>query len=112
MRLLSWRKIALTLIVVAFSAGLLLRPYESSKTPEIKPISVPLLGTEEVKNPEIAKRYGIVGYVEFNMTEDTPRTLVIARGEEVNITILIHFVSYDPKEFSLSAHSVCLVRKT
>lgn len=97
MGLMSWRKIVPIMIVAAFSFGLLLRPYESSETPKMKAISAPLLGIEEAKNPEIAKQYGIVGYVEFNTTENTPKTLVIRRGEEANITILIHFVSYDPE---------------
>lgn len=56
-----------------------------------------MLGYEEIKNPEIAKQYGVVGYIEYNITADTPRTLAVAKGEEASITILIHFVSYDPK---------------
>ena len=54
-----------------------------------------LLGPS-IKNPEVATRYGVAGYVEFNRTEDTPDTLTIAKGGEVHIGILVHFESYDP----------------
>jgi len=88
--------VAFALIVVALSVGLW-QLYESSKTPEMKAIPVPLLGSEEIKNPEIAKQYGIVGYIEYNATADAPRTLAVAKGEKASIMILIHFVSHDPK---------------
>jgi len=58
---------------------------------------VPILTWVEIKNPKIAKQYGIVGYIEYNTTADTPRTLVVSRGEEASITILTHFVSHDSK---------------
>jgi len=43
---------------------------------------VPILTWVEIKNPEIAKQNGIVGYIEYNTTADTPRALVVARGKK------------------------------
>jgi len=78
------------LIGVALMVGLSWQFSESSKPPEMEGLSVPLLGLDEIKNPEVAKQYGRVGYIEFNTAEGTPRTLYIAKGKEASITILIH----------------------
>jgi hypothetical protein len=52
----------------------------------------PLRGLVDWRDPEIAAKYGVPGYVEFLM--DSPRELALSRGEEWSVTMLAHFVSY------------------
>ena len=57
--------------------------------------SVPALTPLEIRNPEVATKYGITGYLEINSAPDTPSSLTIT-GNETSITFLLHFVSYLP----------------
>jgi hypothetical protein len=57
--------------------------------------SVPALTPLEIRNPEIATKYGITGYLEISSAPDTPSSLTII-GNETSITFLLHFVSYLP----------------
>jgi len=95
---------ASALVVVILVAGLSWQFNESlkkeTKTPEVIGIGTPTLGPGDIKNPEIARYYHIVGYVEFNTTENTsaePRILAVVPGKKAEITIFAHFVSYDPE---------------
>jgi hypothetical protein len=62
---------------------------------EIK--SVILLTGVEIRNPEIALQYGVRGYLEITYPSDSPSLLAVHRGGEINIDILLHFVSYSPE---------------
>ncbi len=55
--------------------------------------NAPLLTSLEIRNPEIALKYGIVGYVEI-MAPDASKSLSLSKGSETSITILLHFVSH------------------
>jgi hypothetical protein len=58
--------------------------------------SVILLTGMEIRNPEIALKYGVTGYLEITYPSDSPSLLAVHRGGEINIDILLHFVSYTP----------------
>jgi hypothetical protein len=60
-------------------------------------ISVPCLTDIEIRDPEIALQYGITGYLEITYPSNSPSLLSIDRGGEININILLHFVSYTPE---------------
>lgn len=55
--------------------------------------SIPLLGPDDIRNPETASKYGIAGYVRFTWM-DSRQQIVITRGESWSGTLLVHFVSY------------------
>jgi hypothetical protein len=55
------------------------------------------LNDTEIRDPEIALQYGITGYLEIIHPSDPPSPLSVDRGGEINITILLHFVSYSPE---------------
>jgi len=59
--------------------------------------SVILLMPSDIRNPEIALKYGVTGYLEITYPSDSPSPLSIDRGGEININILLHFVSYTPE---------------
>jgi len=63
----------------------------------LEEISKPFLTGMEIRNPEIALKYGITGYLEITYSSDSPSHLVVVRGGAINITILLHFVSHTPK---------------
>jgi hypothetical protein len=58
--------------------------------------SVVLLTGMEIRNPEIALQYGVTGYLEIVYPSDSPDSLVVDRGGEIDMNILLHFVSYSP----------------
>lgn len=69
-------------------------------------ISIPALMPEDVRDSEIALKYGIKGYLEITLAQDSPSitvtedgeaTLTVKSGGEANITILLHFVSHTPE---------------
>lgn len=62
-----------------------------------EPIATVFLTDTEIRNPEIASQYGITGYLEIIHPSDSPSPLSFDRGGEINITILLHFVSYSPE---------------
>jgi len=62
-----------------------------------EPIATVCLTDTEIRNPEIASEYGITGYLEIIHPSDSPSSPSVDRGGEINITILLHFVSYSPE---------------
>ena len=52
------------------------------------------LSGDEIRNPEIALKYGVTGYFEITYPSDSPSTLFIDKGGEINIDILLRFVSH------------------
>jgi len=76
-------------------AGVLLS--SSSELNEPKIIGIPTLTGMEIRDPEIALKYGVTGYLEITYPPDSPSLLFIDRGGEININILLHFVSYTPE---------------
>jgi len=47
-----------------------------------------------MRNPDIALKYGINGYLEVGLAPGSSKSLAVTRGGEATITILLHFVSY------------------
>jgi len=64
---------------------------------EMEIVGVPFLTGMEIRDPEIALKYGVNGYLEITFPSDSPSLLSIDRGGEININILLHFVSYSPE---------------
>jgi hypothetical protein len=62
-----------------------------------EPIATVFLTDPEIRNPEIALQYGITGYLDITLPSDSPSSLSVDRGGEINIEILLHFVSYTPE---------------
>jgi hypothetical protein len=61
---------------------------------EVKDISS-LTGIE-IREPDIALKYGVTGYLEITYPPDSPTFLSVDRGGEIDIDILLHFVAYTP----------------
>ena len=59
--------------------------------------NVIFLMDSDIRNPEYALRQGITGYLEITHPSDSPSLLSVDRGGEVNVNILLHFVSYTPE---------------
>ena len=68
-----------------------------SEPNEREGISIPILTGIEIRDPEIALKYGVTGYLEITYPSDSPSLLFIDRGGEINIDILLHFVSHTPE---------------
>lgn len=64
---------------------------------EMEMVGVPFLTHLEIRDPEIALKYGVTGYLEITYPSDSPSLLSIDRGGDININILLHFVSYTPE---------------
>ncbi|MGA8848350.1 MAG: hypothetical protein WB564_00780 [Dehalococcoidia bacterium] len=96
-------KFNLRVIILVFVSLLACAPLFASLLSELNeaPIDVPIptvfLTDTEICNPEIALQYGITGYLEIIHPSDSPMPLYVDRGGEINITILLHFVSYLPE---------------
>ena len=88
----------LILVLVALAllacAGLFV---SSSPEPKLEGTGIPFLTSMEIRNPEIALQYGVTGYLEITYPSDSPSLLAVHRGGEINIDILLHFVSYTPE---------------
>lgn len=93
-------------ILVALSVGLSWQFHKSSEgsgqemigspsEPSEQEVGTPAISDMEIRNPEIAQKYGICGYVEI--TADSPRSVTVRRGGELKTTILLRFVSYRPE---------------
>jgi hypothetical protein len=87
--------VALAALICA--AVLLSSSSEANEPKFTEIVGVPLLTGMEIRNPEIALQYGITGYLEITYPSDSPSLLSINRGGEININILLHFVSYTPE---------------
>lgn len=89
-------------IVMALAALVCAQLFVSSSSEpneqEINEIgNVPCLTGIEIRDPEIALKYGVTGYLEITYPSDSASLLSIDRGGEININILLHFVSHTPK---------------
>lgn len=51
----------------------------------------------EIREPDIALKYGITGYMEITYPPDSPGFLSVDRGGQIDTGILLHFVSYTPE---------------
>ena len=94
------RILILVLVVLASSvcAQLFLSSSPGANEPKIDEIrSVILLTGMEIRNPEIALKYGVTGYLEITYPADSPGFLSVDKGGETNMNILLHFVSYSPE---------------
>ncbi|MEM3712922.1 MAG: hypothetical protein QXR97_05245 [Thermoproteota archaeon] len=64
-------------------------------------INMPALTDLEIRNPEIARKYGAKGYLEIklaNISSAGGRHMISGRkGKETRIPLLLHYVSYDEK---------------
>jgi len=49
-----------------------------------------------VPDAEYSLKWGYYGYVFINVSEDTPEVIYADRGEDVNITVLVHLISFLP----------------
>jgi hypothetical protein len=79
-------------------AGVLLSsPFELNKPTTIEMPGMGFLNDTEIRNPEIALQHGITGYLDIIHPPDSPSPLSVNRGGEINITVLLHFVSYSPE---------------
>jgi len=58
---------------------------------------IPALTEVEIRDSETALKYGATGYLEITYPSDSPSLLSIDRGGEININILLHFVSHTPE---------------
>jgi len=88
-------KLIAGVVVLAVVALLvLLSCSEPENEPEL--VGVPLLGPEQIRDPEIAPKYGIRGYLDI-LPAEPQQSLSVSRGGEANLTILLHFVSYTPE---------------
>jgi hypothetical protein len=88
-------------VALALSACALL---SVSSSPESKTESICSLTGMEIRNPEIALKYGVTGYLEITYPSDSPSLLSIDRGGEINIKILLHFVSHTPEVTELQVN--------
>jgi len=64
---------------------------------EMEMVGMPFLTYMEIRDPEIALKYGVTGYLEITYPSDSPSPLFMDRGGEINIKILLHFVSHTPE---------------
>jgi len=96
LRLISVFVVLALLVCALLSVSSSLEPNEPNFE-EMEMVGVPLLTDIEIRNPEIALQYGVTGYLEITYPSDSPSLLSIDRGGEININILLHFVSYTPE---------------
>jgi len=81
--------VALAALICA--AVLLSSSFEPSETQ-----SIVCLMPSDIRNREYALQQGIAGYLEITLPPDSP-SLLYDIGGEVNVNILLHFVSYIPE---------------
>lgn len=67
--------------------------------PEGDTATVPALTAKEIRDPEIAKKYGFQGYLDITSPVKVQET--VEKGKVITIPILLHFVSYQDKPTSL-----------
>lgn len=89
------RNLILGTIVLALVMLVPLSCAQPKSGPEME--SVPFITDIEIRDPETALQYGMLGYVDILLPSDAPETVHINRGETANITILLHFVSHVPE---------------
>jgi len=89
------RKLILGLMLLAIVMLAPLSCAQPKSGPEME--SVPFITDVEIRDPETALQYGMLGYVDILLPSDAPETVHINRGETADITILLHFVSHVPE---------------
>ena len=92
------RIMILVLVVLASLACAQLAVSSSSEPNETKMAKwgVILLMPSDIRNREYALQQGISGYLEITLPSDSP-SLLSDIGGEINVNILLHFVSYTPE---------------
>lgn len=108
--------IILGIVIVSLIASSTLRGLENSRLSEAYTapgeagestsptiIYIPALDDLEIRNPEIARKYGVKGYLEIklaNISSAKGRPVISGKkGKETRIPLLLHYVSYD-EEFN------------
>lgn len=61
-------------------------------------IAIPCIVDLESLDPTTALKYGITGYIEITYASDSPNSLSVDRGQDIDIQILLRFVSYAPEK--------------
>ncbi len=89
------RKLILGLMLLALVMLAPLSCAQPKGEPEGK--SIPSITHVEIRDPEVAQKYGIRGYLDINLSAESPEVLYVKRGEAATITILLHFVSHVPE---------------
>ena len=103
LRLISVFVVLALLACALLSVSSSLEPNEPNFE-EMEIVGVPFLTHLEIRNPEIALKYGVTGYLEITYPSDSPSLLSIDRGGEINIKILLHFVSHTPEVTELQVN--------
>jgi len=104
--------LVLALAVVPLSCsqtGLTGEGNQSASEPEGNESIRGMGGIMPIPDPEYSLRWGFYGYVFINVSEDIPEVIYADRGEDVNIPLLVHFVSFLPNftkaNITLDPHS-------
>jgi hypothetical protein len=89
------------IVILVFVALLACAPLFASLSSELNETKmakwgVILLSDSDIRNREYALQQGIAGYLEITYPPDSP-SLLSAIGGEINVNILLHFVSYSPE---------------
>lgn len=82
----------------AYSLAYSIMPKEETPGRFKNTFDAPFLSDTEIANASIAVPYGVKGYIQATVAAGTPKLLDAARnGGRVEVTILLHFVSYSPE---------------
>jgi hypothetical protein len=89
------------IVILVFVALLACAPLFASLSselnePKMAKWGVILLMPSDIRNPEYALQHGITGYLEITLPPDSP-SLLSDIGGEIDVNILLHFVSYIPE---------------
>jgi len=84
------------LALLACALPFISSPLEPNEPKFEKSESVIFLMPSDIRNREYALQQGIAGYLEITLPSDSPG-LLSDIGGEVNVNILLHFVSYTPE---------------
>jgi hypothetical protein len=87
----------LILVFVVLALLVCAQLFVSSSSEPNETIAICSLTDMEIRNPEIALQYGVTGYLEITYPSDSPSLLYVDRDGEININILLHFVSHTPE---------------
>jgi hypothetical protein len=94
-------KFNLRIIILVFAALLACAPLFASLSSganetRMAKWGIILLMESDIRNPEYALQEGIAGYLEITLPPDSP-SLLSDIGGDINVNILLHFVSYTPE---------------
>jgi len=80
--------------------GYLIFNQNIEKGKEEKEYSIPFITMHEIRDQKIALKYGILGYIEISLPNDSSlmnrEKIIMKKGDNIEIPLLIHFVSYNP----------------